>query len=124
MAILGIGVDVVELARVRGLCVRRPEAFAQRVFTESEQALFTPEPDIARIAARFAVKEAVSKALGTGIGKIAWKDIETTNAPGGAPVVTLYGAAADLAHARGVRQVHCSISHERSVAMAMIILEG
>lgn len=124
MAILGIGVDVVALDRIAQLCARRPEQFAARVFTEKEQSAFTPKPQVARIAARFAVKEAVSKALGTGIGKIGWKDIETTNNASGAPIVCLYGRAAELAQAKGVQTVHCSISHEQSVAVAMIILEG
>lgn len=124
MSILGIGVDVVALDRIAALCERRPEQFAARVFTEEEQAIFQPAPDIPRIAARFAVKEAASKALGTGIGQVAWQDIETTNRPDGAPQVRLYGKAAALADARGVKTVHCSISHERTVAVAMIILEG
>lgn len=124
MGILGIGVDVVALDRIEALCARRAEQFAARVFTEAEQKYFLPQPQIARIAARFAVKEAVSKALGSGIGKIRWQEIETTNSSTGAPQVQLYGEAAALAKERGVQRVHCSISHERSVAVAMIILEG
>ena len=118
MSILGIGVDVVALDRIADLCAQRPAQFAARIFTENEQC------HIARIAARFAVKEAVAKALGTGIGQVGWQDIETTNRPDGAPVVTLHGSAQELATAKGVKTVHCSISHERSVAVAMIILEG
>lgn len=124
MSILGIGVDVVALDRIADLCAQRPAQFAARIFTENEQRHFQPQPDIARIAARFAVKEAVAKALGTGIGQVGWQDIETTNRPDGAPVVTLHGSAQELAAAKGVKMVHCSISHERSVAVAMIILEG
>ena len=124
MSIIGIGVDVVELERIRNLCARYSEHFATRIFTAKEQELFKPEPDIARIAARFAVKEAVSKALGTGIGQIGWQDIETTNASTGMPCVELRDKAAALAAAKGVQQVHCSISHERTVAVAMVILEG
>lgn len=124
MAIVGIGVDVVELARITQVVEKHPK-FGARLFTEKEQmSCFRPEPDMARIAARFAVKEAVSKALGTGIGSIGWTDIETTSAESGAPVVTLYGRAAERAEKMGVKQIHCSISHERSVAVAMIILEG
>ena len=120
MSILGIGVDVVALDRIADLCAQRPAQFAARIFTENEQCHFQPQPDIARIAARFAVKEA----LGTGIGQVGWQDIETTNRPDGAPVVTLHGSAQELAAAKGVKTVHCSISHERTVAVAMIILEG
>lgn len=124
MAIKGIGVDVVELPRIAAVVEKHPN-FGKRLFTEIEQArCFGPQPDIAAIAARFAVKEAVSKALGTGIGSVGWKDIETTSAESGAPLVTLCGKAAELAEKMGVKQVHCSISHERSVAVAMIILEG
>ncbi|MEE0434892.1 MAG: holo-ACP synthase [Peptococcaceae bacterium] len=124
MSILGIGVDMVALARIQAVCERRAEQFARRVFTETERAYFEPEPDIPRIAARFAVKEAVSKALGTGIGKVGWQDIETTRSAAGAPQVQLYGRAAELAREKGVQTVHCSISHERTMAVAMIILEG
>ena len=124
MAILGIGVDVVELARITTVC-EKYENFGKRLFTEQErQRCFGQEPDIACVAARFAVKEAVSKALGTGIGRVGWKDIETVNTSAGAPVVRLYGEAAALAENMGVKKIHCSISHERSVAVAMIILEG
>lgn len=124
MAIKGIGVDVVELARITDVVEKHPN-FGMRLFTEKERArAFEPQRDIAAIAARFAVKEAVSKALGTGIGSIGWKEIETTSAGSGAPVVTLYGNAAKRAELMGVTQIHASISHERSVAVAMIILEG
>ena len=124
MGILGIGVDVVALDRIEVLCARRPKQFAERIFTEKEREHFLPQPALARIAARFAVKEAVSKALGTGIGKIAWQDIETVNTASGQPQVNLYGQAAILAAEKGVKNVHCSISHEKTVAVAMIILEG
>lgn len=125
MGIVGIGVDIVALERIEGICARRAEAFAKKVFTEAErQAVFHPVPDIARIAGRFAVKEAVSKALGTGIGKVAWKDIETLTDVKGAPFVQLSGEAARLAAAKGVQTVHVSISHERHAAVAMIVLEG
>ena len=124
MAIKGIGVDVVELARITDVVEKHPK-FGERLFTEKERArAFEPRKDIAAIAARFAVKEAVSKALGTGIGSVGWKEIEPTSAESGAPVVTLYGKAAKRAELMGVTQIHVSISHERSVAVAMIILEG
>lgn len=125
MGIVGIGVDVVELERIAGLCARRADAFAEKVFTEAERAdAFRPALAIARIAGRFAVKEAVSKALGCGIGKVRWQDIETLRGEDGAPVVALHGEAARIAGEKGVQTVHCSISHERGVAVAMIILEG
>lgn len=86
MAIKGIGVDVVELARITDVVEKHPK-FGERLFTEKERArAFEPRKDIAAIAARFAVKEAVSKALGTGIGSVGWKEIETTSAESGAPV--------------------------------------
>ena len=75
MSILGIGVDVVALDRIAELCAQRSAQFAARIFTANEQRHFQPQPDIARIAARFAVKEAVAKALGTGIGQVGWQDI-------------------------------------------------
>lgn len=122
--ILGIGVDVVELARIEALA-EKYEGFAPRIFTEREiDHCFTPACNAASAAGRFAVKEAVSKALGTGLGRVATRDIETVNDAAGAPEVHLYGEAQALAEEKGVKKIHCSISHERSVAVAMIILEG
>lgn len=122
--IKGIGVDVVELARIDGLSERQA-AFKDKIFTPREaQDCFCPKKDVARLAGRFAVKEAVSKALGTGIGKVGWKDIETINGKNGAPEVILHGEAKRLAETLGVQSIHCSISHEKSVAVAMIIMEG
>ena len=122
--IIGIGTDVVELARIDAL-TEKQASFKTRILTKKEASdCYTPHKNVARIAGRFAVKEAVSKALSTGIGQIGWQDIETINGESGAPEVVLYGAAKSLAEARRVQRIHCSISHEKSVAVAMIILEG
>lgn len=111
------------LTHCRSLCAETGSVCRAHFYSKRTAPLPAPAGHC-RIAARFAVKEAVAKALGTGIGQVGWQDIETTNRPDGAPVVTLHGSAQELAAAKGVKTVHCSISHERSVAVAMIILEG
>lgn len=123
MSIIGIGVDVVEIARVENACARH-EKFIEKILTETECFALPKGGQGAYIAGRFAVKEAVSKALGCGIGKIDWQDIETTNDMLGAPVVALRKRAKALADEKGIKKIHCSISHEKTVAVAMIILEG
>lgn len=124
MSILGTGVDLVEIARMRRACTEHAH-FVMRVFTEAERKdALSDRPRYERLAGRFAVKEAVSKALGCGIGPISFQDIETVNDPSGSPRVQLYGRADARAVELGVTNIHVSISHEKNMAVAMIILEG
>lgn len=124
MAIVGMGVDLVDIDRIRRACMAHAR-FVMRVYTDAErQEALQPSPHYERLAGRFAVKEAVSKALGCGIGPVSFSEIETVNLANGAPVVHLYGAAREKAESMGVRHVHVSISHEKTMAVAMIILEG
>jgi holo-[acyl-carrier protein] synthase len=120
----GIGVDVVDVERFRRVLERRP-ALARRVFTDAERSYAesgrNPGP---RLAARFAAKEAVLKALGVGIGAAAFRDVEVVRADGGAPHLVLDGRAADLAARRGVRRWHLSLSHTDTVAVASVVAEG
>lgn len=118
--LVGIGIDSVDLPRFAAVLERRP-SLAGRVFTAGERAfagrLANPVPSL---AARFAVKEAVMKALGVGIGSIDWTDVEVVRHDGGAPSVEVTGRAAALAEARGVGGWQVSITHTDTVASAVV----
>lgn len=98
------------------------ERFLGRFFTPAERAECSDKPH--RLAARIAVKEAVGKALGTGIGDISWKEIEITSDPRGRPVLTLHGAAAALAESLGLSEWDVSITHTDTVATAVVVALG
>lgn len=126
MAVVGIGVDAIEIGRVRAALERTPSLLA-RVFTERERAHCTSRcGDLKHggLAARFAAKEAVAKALGTGIHGFAFRDIEVGNDPDGKPIVTLHGGAARRASALGVTRLHLSLSHSQELAVANAVLES
>ena len=125
MKVLGIGVDVVETIRIERSLERFAERFLRRVFTDEEidycQSMKHPSR---HLAARFAAKEAVSKAFGTGIGEsMGWRDIEVRRKKSGEPFVILHGRADELAHRLGVTEVMVSLSHadHYSVANAAVI---
>ena len=123
--IAGIGVDIVDIARIQALLDRFGERFLRRVYTEAETAYAMGGANAAeRLAGRFAVKEAVMKALGTGksLG-ILWRDVETVRGPLGKPVVRLWGQAVKWAKMRGSGAVHVSITHDGGKAIAFVILE-
>ena len=119
-ALVGIGIDSVDLPRFAALLERRP-SFAGRVFTPTERdfALGLANP-VQSLAARFAVKEAVMKALGVGIGSIDWTDVEVRRREGGAPSLSVSGRAAALAEAMGVTGWRVSITHTDTVASAVV----
>jgi len=124
--IAGIGVDVVEVDRVGKLLDRYGERFTGRVFTDAETAysLRSARP-AERLAGRFAVKEAVMKAFGTGKSQgILWRDVETVRGPLGKPVVVLYGNAKKHMKKLKGNVIHASISHDGGKAMAFVIIEG
>ncbi len=125
MSILGIGVDMVETARIDHSLERFGERFLHRVFTAGEIAYCQSMKFPARhLAARFAAKEAVSKAFGTGIGKaMGWKDIDVHRKESGEPFVVLERGAKQLAAERNVNAVWISLSHTDHHAVAMIALE-
>jgi len=124
VSILGTGVDLVEVDRIRE-AVARP-GFAQRVFTEAEREYCEAHGDPApHYAARFAAKEAVAKAFGTGIGgQIGFQDIEVGRRATGQPFVRLTGPGAQLAGRLGVGAVHLSLTHTSVQAMALVVVEG
>ncbi|MEI8039019.1 MAG: holo-ACP synthase [Verrucomicrobiota bacterium] len=120
MRIFGIGIDVVEVARIASAIQRHGEPFLARVFTAGERAYCESRKVPAlHFAARFAAKEAVVKALGTGIGEhAAWLDLEITRDPVGAPQVVLGGAAAAFARDHGIIEIKISLTHARDYAAA------
>lgn len=122
--IFGIGIDVVENARIADSIRRHGDRFLERVYHAAEvdycRSMKDPTP---HFAARFAAKEAVSKAFGTGFaGKVSWKDIEVRRKPSGEPFVVLHAAAEDLAKRLGITAVYISLSHSQSYAVANALL--
>jgi holo-[acyl-carrier protein] synthase len=128
--VVGIGVDAVDVARFRQILARRP-GFAARFFTDIEQADARRGPDPTEsLAARFAAKEAVMKALGTGLGGFALAEVEVrrgtgtgTGANAGAPSLVLHGSAAALAARCGAGRFHLSLTHTAEVAVAFVVAE-
>mgnify|MGYP005614210301 CR=1 FL=1 len=125
MKVHGVGVDIVETRRVEESLTRFGERFLQRCFLPGEMAYCQGMKFPARhFAARFAAKEAISKAFGTGIGaQLGWKDMEIGRRDSGAPFVVLHGKGAELARNRGVTEVLVSLSpcHEYAVAQAVAV---
>ena len=124
--IIGIGTDLMEIARFRTALGRGGERLARRLFTERERASCEARAIPAmHFAARFAAKEAVFKALGTGwSGGIAWTDAEVQSDENGRPRLVLSGRAAQIAAELGVLSVHLSMTHTDSIAGATVVLEG
>lgn len=124
--IIGTGIDLVEIRRIQQSTERYGQRFLDRVYTAAEQAYCLRKRASAEsLAARFAAKEAGSKALGTGISHgVSWKEIEVTRQPGGRPTIRFYGRAAEIAGRLGVAQASLSITHTGEVAMASVVLES
>ena len=117
---IGIGLDAVEIGRFREALKRHPR-IVDRVFTEFEREDLAKRDDpVPGFAARFAVREAVMKALGAGIGDVAFTDIGVRRAETGQPHLELTGAAARLAETRGVKGWKISITHTDNTAMAVV----
>ena len=118
---VGIGIDLVEVARMRAALERTP-TLVGRVFTAGEAADAEHGGDRAeRFAARFAAKEAVLKALGSGLGSVPLTSIEVLRAEGGAPSIRLHAEAADLAASRGVGSMLVSLTHTATTAGAVAV---
>lgn len=118
MPILGVGTDIVETERIRSVCEREAD-FTERVFTQTELDYSLGKPSkYLHLAARFAAKEAVAKALG---GPFGWKEVEVVNTADGKPTVNLYGRAKQ---AVGTARVHLSISHTKRYASAVAVVEA
>lgn len=123
MSIIGVGIDVAEVERFEASLKRRP-ALAQRLFLESELLLPSGEPrGVASLAARFAAKEALAKALGAPAGLL-WSDAEVYVEDSGRPRLRVTGTVAARAAELGVTSWHVSLSHDAGVASAVVIAEG
>jgi holo-[acyl-carrier protein] synthase len=131
---LGIGVDVVEIARIRKMLVRRPQAFMRRILSNQEQAkasswlkqapdgTYTFSPRLVTyMAGRWCAKEAVMKAMGIGLGALDVRDIQILNLPSGAPYINLIDTALAVAQPQNIQKWHITITHERSVAVAVAV---
>lgn len=126
MKLLGTGVDLVENGRLKRSVDQFGRKFLDRVFVASEIAYCEGMRDpVPHFAVRFAAKEAVSKAFGTGIGEqINWTDIEIRRKASGEPFVVLHGNGRDLAKRRGVDEIHLSLSHTETYSVAFATLVG
>lgn len=124
MRIHGIGIDVVEVERIAAAIERHGEALLARLFTPDERAYCAAKATPAiHFAARFAAKEAIAKALGTGIGAHAnWLDLEITHDANGAPRVLLHGQAAAFASVHGLTEIQISLTHAKAYAAANAIV--
>ena len=123
--IVGTGIDIAEVARIRQVIARHGQRFLQRVFTEGEIKYCESKANrIERYAARFAAKEAGMKAIGTGWNHgVRWRDIEVARVPGGRPTLLLHGKAAEFAARLGATNIALSLTHTAEQAMAQVILE-
>lgn len=124
--IFGVGCDVLEVARVKKEIEKKGGRFIARIFTPEEIKYATGKRYPERhFAARFAAKEALFKALGTGLrGKLAWKDVEVRNGPLGKPEMVLSGQAHALAKKQGIKSIFVSLAHTNDVAHASVVLEA
>ena len=123
--IAGTGVDIVDIERIRKITEKQKSRFIDRVFTQAEQQFCNKYRDPApHLSARFAAKEALFKALGTGWAKgVTWLDVEVQRVESAAPSMVLHGEAEKRSIRLGVEHVHLSLSHSDQWAVAMVILE-
>jgi len=115
--VVGVGIDVVDVERFQE-ALRRTPALAPRLFTDQEQRL-----PPASLAARFAAKEALAKALGAPVG-LRWRDAEVHRGDDGRPHLSMSGTVAARADELGVQRTHVSMSHDAGIASAVVVLEG
>ena len=116
---ISVGVDVIEIERVAATLARFGDRFLERVFTEGETAYCRGRAP--QLAARFAAKEAVMKALGTGTRGVGWREVEVTRKRTGEPGIALHGRAAERAAHLGIDRIAVSLSHSRHYAVASVI---
>lgn len=116
---LAAGVDLVEIRRIESVLARHGTRFLERVFTQAERDHCAGRAEA--LAARWAAKEAVAKALGTGVGDVRWREIEIWCDDRGKPHVRLHGAAAQLAQALGIAELAVSLAHEGGLALAFVV---
>jgi holo-[acyl-carrier protein] synthase len=119
---LATGVDLIEIARIKEVVARHGKHYLERIFTPAELEYCGKR--VESLAGRFSAKEAVAKALRSGIGDISWKDIEILGDEQNAPILTLHGAAEDKAKELGLTTWSVSISHSQSHSVALVVATG
>ena len=124
--IVGTGIDIAEVPRIRQSIERFGDRFLQRIYTAREIRYCDSKANrVERYAARFAAKEAAMKALGTGWSHgVRWRDCEVLRLPGGRPTIAFHGRAAEIAASLGVKNTALSLSHTTEQAIAQVILEN
>ena len=124
--ILGIGIDIIEVARIKASLEKFGERFGQRILLPDEMAYcLSHQHHAVFVAARFAAKEAISKAFGTGIcAALGWQDMEIRRKESGEPYVVLHGKGKELFESRQAKQLLVSISHTDNYAAVVAVLEG
>jgi holo-[acyl-carrier protein] synthase len=124
--IIGLGVDIADVARMQAAIERRGEPFLRRVYTEKERVYCERfRNKYERYAGRFAAKEAAMKALGTGWRRgVRWVDLEVVRQVGGRPTMVLHGEAKKISERMGVKSIAMSITHTAAQAFAQVIFEG
>ena len=118
---LGTGVDIIEISRLAGVFERYGQRFLDRIYTPDEISYCRGRAP--NLAGRFAAKEAVMKALGTGVRGVGWKDIEVARHESGAPSILLHGRAKGRAQRLGVHEISVSMSHSRDYAVAFVVIQ-
>lgn len=122
--IVGIGIDIVQIARIKAALDRFGERFAQRILTSTEMLRWQQQGRSAPwLAKRFAAKEALAKAMGTGIGKLSFQDIEVLRLESGAPALQLHDYGLTLQTQKQISAMHISLSDEQDAALAFVVLE-
>ena len=121
---IGIGTDILEIKRIDEVLTRLGDRFVRRILTEQEQAEYRDSGQPARLLAkRFAAKEAIAKALGTGIGRgVSWQDMQVEHNDSGAPLVRLSGGALEVVQRRGGSRVELSLADEQDYVVAFAVL--
>ena len=119
---LKTGIDLIEIARIQAALDRHGDRFMQRVYTPAEVAECRGRADA--LAVRFAAKEAAVKALGTGIGPVTWREVETLHHRSGEPYLVLHGRAEQIAKSLGLTQWAVSLSHSQEMATAVVVAMG
>ena len=116
------GVDIIEISRIGDVAARYGQRFFRRIYTQRE--LDYCRGRAPQLASRFAAKEAVMKALGTGVRGVRWRDIEVLRDPGRAPVIELHGSALDRARMLGIDHMAVSLTHSKGHAAAVVVAES
>ncbi len=116
-----VGVDIIEIDRVAGTFSRFPRRFLEKIYTPGEQAYCRGR--VPQLASRFAAKEAVMKALGTGVRGVGWREIEIVRHRGHAPTIVLHGRAKARAEKMGIVDIAVSLSHSREYAVASVVAQ-